>query len=134
MNTPYPERPLRVSGYVFSASDGIGIAKEAEEEEDVGDDVEDPLVVAGVLGDEWGWATEPKSRVCTPIQLGGRHDSDLPWMLENEEGDDWIDLASWICLEEALEPVGGSATFIWAIRREGLAARCFDRVLGFQGQ
>ncbi|CAL9407453.1 DUF1963 domain-containing protein [Streptomyces sp. enrichment culture] len=139
MDTPYPERPLRVAEYGFSTSDGIDITEEAEEEaeeeEDVVDDAEDPLVVAGVLGDEWGRVTEPESRVYTPIQLGGWHDSDLPWMLENEEGDDWVDLASWICLEEeALEPVEDSATFIWAIRRQDLAALRFDRVFGFQGQ
>ncbi|MGV9394025.1 DUF1963 domain-containing protein [Streptomyces olivaceus] len=135
MNTPYPERPLRVAGSGFSTSDGIDITKEAEEQEEVIKNSEDPLLVGAILTDEWGKVTEPESRVYTPIQLGGWHDSELPLLLENEEGDDWVDLASWICAEEeALEPVEDSATFIWAIRRQDLAALRFDRVFGFQGQ
>ncbi|MFC8571108.1 DUF1963 domain-containing protein [Streptomyces sp. NPDC057245] len=133
MNTPYPERPLRVAGSGFSTSDGIDITEEAEEEEDVDDD-EDPLVIAGVLGDEWGTLTEPESWVAMPIQLGGWHESDLPGILEKKEGDDWVDLASWVCREdEALESVAEFTTFIWAIRRQDLAARRFDRVYGYQG-
>lgn len=125
MNTPYPERSLRMVGPGFSTSDGF---------DGTGEYDNDRLGIDSMLEDIWGRATEPESGVYSPIQLGGWNSSELPLLLENEDGDDWVDLASWVVEEEHAEEAVESATFIWAIRRQDLAARRFDRVYGFQGQ
>jgi hypothetical protein len=129
---PYRERPLRMIGSGLSAPDSCILAAERYGEEHDSEQQD----IAHMLGETWQRATDPQHMDGHGfITLGGNPtDTEVHALLADEEGDDWECLASWTCGDEDLGGATESASVVWAIRRQDLTARRFDRVFGYQGQ
>ncbi|GGV70054.1 hypothetical protein GCM10010277_80600 [Streptomyces longisporoflavus] len=127
----YRQRPLQMTGSGLSAPDSYRFAEQRWKEGFTSEQEN----IAHMLGETWQQATDPQLLDAHGfIQLGGNsrgHELDL--LLQDEEGDDWVDLATWTCQSEDLDNIE-SATIVWEIRREDLAARRFDNIYGHQDQ
>jgi hypothetical protein len=129
--SPYRQRPLSIVGSGLSALDSYDFArKQWGEEHDT-----EQQYLAHKLGEVWQRVTDPQLLdVSAPIQLGGNSIAmELDELLEAEDGEDWVNLASWVCQDEDLDSIE-SATIVWAIQRHDLAALRFDRVFIHQEQ
>ncbi|MGI5397038.1 DUF1963 domain-containing protein [Streptomyces sp. CA-251251] len=129
--SPYRQRPLSIVGSGVSVLDSYDFARKQWGEEH--DEEQEDLALK--LGEVRQRATDPQLLdVSGPIQVGGNAmATELDGLLEAEDGEDWVSLASWTCQDEDLDSIE-PATVVWAIQRHGLAALRFDRVFTHQEQ
>jgi hypothetical protein len=129
--SPDRQRPLSIVGSGLSAPEPYDFARQHWGEEHD----KEQQYLALKLDEVWQQATDPhRVDLSASIQFGGNPiATELDELLENEDGEDWVNLATWICGDEDLDSME-SATIVWAIQRHDLAALRFDRVFTHQEQ